>query len=45
MLNLRAAFQSDHWQSFLDDHTAKETHRNHPNANLLTSYTPLTIAA
>ena len=45
MLNLRAAFQSDHWRSFLDDHIAKETNKNHSNANMLTNYTPLTIAA
>lgn len=45
MLNVRAAFQSDHWRSFLDDHIAKETTKNHPQANLLKNYTPLTIAA
>lgn len=45
MLNLRAAFQSDYWRLFLDDHIAKETNKTHPNVNLITNYTPLTLAA
>jgi len=45
MLNLRAAFQSDYWRLFLDDHIAKETNRAHPNADLITDYIPLALAA
>lgn len=45
MLNLRAAFQSDYWQLFLDDHITKETNKAHPNADLITDYMPLALAA
>ena len=45
MLNLRAAFQSDYWRSFLDDHIVNETRKAHPNVNLLANYTPMTLAA
>ncbi len=45
MLNLRAAFQSDYWRSFLDDHIVNETRKAHPNVNLLGNYAPMTLAA
>jgi hypothetical protein len=45
MLNLRAAFQSDYWRSFLDNHIANEAKKTHPNVNLLDNYTPMTLAA
>jgi len=44
MLNVRAAFQSDHWRTFWDWHTAQEVTRTHPNRNALSNYTPLTLA-
>jgi hypothetical protein len=44
MLHVRAAFQSDHWRTFLDDHITKETKKAHPNANLLAQYAPLALA-
>ena len=44
MLNVRAAFQSDHWQTFLDWHRTKEVTRTHPNRNSLANYNPLTLA-
>ncbi|MEX1027154.1 MAG: ISKra4 family transposase [Candidatus Paceibacterota bacterium] len=44
MLNVRAAFQSDHWRSFLDDHITQETKKTHPHRNLLAEYIPLTLA-
>jgi hypothetical protein len=44
MLNLRAAFQSDYWPSFLHDNMAKETCKTHRNLSLLTNYTPLALA-
>jgi len=44
MLNVRAAFQSDHWRPFLDWHMTAEVNRIHPNRNSLANYTPLTLA-
>lgn len=44
MLNLRAAFQSDHWDTFLKRRIQNEVKQTHPNRNLLNNYTPLTLA-
>ncbi len=44
MLNVRAAFQSDHWRTFFDWHKTNEGYRTHPNRNSLSNYTPLTLA-
>jgi hypothetical protein len=44
MLNVRAAFQSDHWEAFLADRIAKETKRLHRHRNLVAHYHPLTLA-
>lgn len=40
MLNVRAAFQSDHWQSFLQSRIAAEVERTHRNRNLINNYQP-----
>jgi len=34
MLNVRAAFQSDHWRTFLDWHIENEVTQTHPNRHL-----------
>lgn len=44
MLNVRAAFQSDHWRTFLDWYKTNEVARAHPNRNSMANYTPLTLA-
>ncbi len=44
MLNVRAAFQSDHWRTFIDWHIEHEVTQTHPNRHLLQDYTPLTLA-
>jgi hypothetical protein len=44
MLNVRAAFQSDHWRTFVDWHMKNEISQTHPNRNLLQGYNPPTIA-
>ena len=44
MLNVRAAFQSDHWRTFIDWHIENEVTQTHPNRHLLQDYTPLTLA-
>lgn len=44
MLNVRAAFQSAHWRTFVDWHMKTEITRTHPNQNLLQGYTPPTLA-
>ena len=44
MLNVRAAFQSDYWRTFLDQNTNNTTNRTHPHVHLLRNYTPLTLA-
>lgn len=43
MLNLRAARQSDHWRTFLNDHIANETINAHPHRNLIQHYNPIMI--
>jgi len=44
MLNVRAAFQSDHWDEFLEARRAQHLAEAHPNRNLVSNYTPLTLA-
>ena len=44
MLNVRAAFQSDHWRTFLDWHRTNEVTRTHPNRKSLVNYTPIALA-
>lgn len=44
MLNVRAAFQSDHWRSFLNWYIANELVNTHPHRHLLNDYTPSTLA-
>lgn len=44
MLNVRAAFQSDHWRSFLDHRIECEIKRTHRHRDLLTDYQPMTLA-
>ena len=44
MFHLRAAFQSDHWRTFLDHRIAKGAERVHPHRRLLGDYRPITIA-
>ena len=40
MLNLRAAHQSNHWRTFLNDYIATETVNAHPHRNLILQYHP-----
>ncbi len=44
MLNVRAAFQSDHWRGFLDDRMQKEIESTHSNRELMTDYQPFALA-
>jgi len=44
MLNVRAAFQSDHWRTFIDWYMQNEITQTHSNRNLLQGYTPPTLA-
>ncbi len=44
MLNVRAAFQSDHWRSFLDWNMTTEVTRTHPHRDLLENYSPHSLA-
>ncbi|TWU29145.1 hypothetical protein Poly41_67170 [Novipirellula artificiosorum] len=44
MLNVRAAFQSDHWRTFIDWHMQNEINQAHPNRNLIQYYTPPKLA-
>ena len=44
MLHLRAAFQSDHWQTFLTRRMQHETDQTHPHRSLLNDYQPSTLA-
>ena len=43
MLHVRAAFQSDHWESFLTDRIDRETKQTHRHRDLLRDYHPLTL--
>ena len=44
MLHVRAAFQSEHWESFLADRMSGEAERTHPHRDLLKDYQPMTLA-
>lgn len=44
MLNVRAAFQSDHWSAFLEQRIASEIHQTHPHRDLIDNYQALTLA-
>jgi hypothetical protein len=44
MLHVRAAFQSDHWRSFLDHRMEDEVTRVHGHRDLLEDYQAMTIA-
>lgn len=44
MLHVRAAFQSDHWRTFLKHRIANEVRRTHPHQNLLEDYQPMHLA-
>lgn len=45
MLNVRAAFQSDHWRTFLNWRTQQEVTRIHRHQNHLENYTPSMLAS
>jgi hypothetical protein len=38
MLNVRAAFQSDHWKTFLKQRITCEINQTHPNHDLLANF-------
>jgi hypothetical protein len=42
MLNVRAVFQSSHWETFHQTRIAKEQSHIHPNRTLINNYHPLT---
>ena len=44
MLNVRAAFQGDHWREFVDWNMAAQVDRTHPNRHLLQDYKAPAIA-
>lgn len=44
MLNVRAAFQSDHWRTFLSWNSANELSQTHQHRELLSDYTPEMLA-
>jgi hypothetical protein len=44
MLNVRAAFQSAYWRPFLDNRAELEVAKTHPHRNLISNYTPETLA-
>jgi len=44
MLNVRAAFQSDHWQSFLQWNIQQQVSVTHPNRHAVVNYCPPTLA-
>ena len=44
MLNVRAAFQSDHWRPFLDSRIQEQTAVAQQHRNLIADYTPLTLS-
>lgn len=44
MLHVRAAFQSDHWESFLANRMSSEAKRTHPHRDLLNDYQPMALA-
>ncbi len=44
MLNVRAAFQSDHLCGFQDSYSVCQTNEGYPHRELLGDYKPLTVA-
>lgn len=44
MLHVRAAFQSDHWDTFLKHRMAHEVKKTHPHQNLMDNYQAMTLA-
>jgi len=44
MLNVRAAFQGDHWPAFVDWHMNNEINQTHANRHLILGYNPPTLA-
>ncbi len=44
MLNVRAAFQSDHWRGFLDDQMQREIESTHRHRELMVDYQAYTLA-
>jgi hypothetical protein len=44
MLNARAAFQSDHWQTFLEHRIANDVKHTHANQDLIDNYQITTLA-
>lgn len=44
MLNVRAAFQSDHWRGFLDDRVQQEVASTHRHRTLIADYQPFALA-
>jgi hypothetical protein len=44
MLHVRAAFQSEHWQTFLTHRMQQEVTQTHPHRNLLNDYQPTSLA-
>jgi len=45
MLNVRAVFQSAHWQTFQTQRITKHTAAAHPHRNLVAAYQPLRLAS
>ncbi len=43
MLNVRAAFQSSHWRTFLNQNMTQQLKITHPNRNAMVNYSPLTL--
>lgn len=44
MLHVRAAFQSDHWESFMNERMKREAERTYPHRDLLNDYHPMALA-
>ena len=44
MLNVRAAFQSSHWRTFLNENMTQELKTIHPNRHAMKNYSPLILA-
>ena len=43
MLNVRAAFQSSHWRTFLNQNMTQQLKLTHPNRHAMKNYSPLTL--
>ena len=44
MLNVRAAFQSDHWEDFLSERIKEQSASTHTNRKMVSNYTVLTLS-